>query len=123
MTVATSSSPADGAMQEKQHDLSEKRAAITTACREGDVEALVKLADSAGGLLDDDFRATACKLLVQLKRLKTETCFQGLCYLAVPTGMPRNWLVKNGKISRSIQMRSRFKKMSIEHLYITHPVS
>lgn len=123
MTLAASGSPADGALQEKQDDLSDKRVAISTACREGDIEALIKLADSTGGLLDDEFRATACKLLVQLRRLKTETCIQGLCYLAVPTGMLRNWLVENGTISCSTQTRSRFKKMSIEHSSTTHPVS
>lgn len=61
MTAAASGGPADGAMEEKQFDLSDKRGAIGTACQAGDIEALVNLASSAGGLLDDDFRATACE--------------------------------------------------------------
>ncbi|KAK5943980.1 GTPase-activating protein gyp8 [Knufia obscura] len=51
-------------MEEKQFDLSDKRGAIGTACQAGDIEALVNLASSAGGLLDDDFRATAWPLLL-----------------------------------------------------------
>jgi len=82
MTLAIPGSPANRAMQEKQHRLSDndKREAISAACRDGDIEALVELSESAGGLLDDEFRATACKCIVQLRRSKTETCFQGLCY-------------------------------------------
>lgn len=61
MTLAASSPSADGAMQEKRYDLNDKRHAINTACKVGDVEALDKLADSAGGLSDDECRAAACK--------------------------------------------------------------
>lgn len=61
MTFAIFGSPADGAIREKQDDQSDKREAIRAACQEGAIGALIGLADSAGGLLDDEFRATACK--------------------------------------------------------------
>ena len=52
---------ADQAGLEKQIDAASKRDLISTACREGNLDALVGLANSNGGLLDDAFRATACK--------------------------------------------------------------
>lgn len=67
MPPAALAPSAGRALREKHCDPSDKREAISTACRDGDVESLVNLADSAGGLLDDEFRATACKLTVHLK--------------------------------------------------------
>lgn len=39
----------------------EKRKAILSACQGQDFESLVELADSKGGLLEDELRATSCK--------------------------------------------------------------
>ena len=67
MTLALLGNQTDGTMQEKLPDQDDKREVIRAACRDGDIEALVRLADSAGGLLDDEFRATACEYSFQLR--------------------------------------------------------
>lgn len=51
----------DGAMQEENLDLNTKRDAIATACQHADLGKLIALANSEGGLLHDDLRATACE--------------------------------------------------------------
>jgi hypothetical protein len=39
----------------------DKAKRILTACRDNDLNALIELATSAGGLVDDEIRQTACK--------------------------------------------------------------
>jgi len=43
-----------------QYDHAEKRQKIVQACYNRDVDALVQLADSSGGLLEDEIRRSAC---------------------------------------------------------------
>lgn len=50
----------DNALHEEESDLSSKHELIANACRAGDIDELVSLANSTGGLLDDRLRATAC---------------------------------------------------------------
>lgn len=45
---------------EKSSESDEKREAIQQACQQRDVGALVQLATSSGGLLDDELRRSAC---------------------------------------------------------------
>jgi hypothetical protein len=59
---------ADAASSEQQtmsdsSDRRQKRVQIQQACEQQDVQLLVQLADSSGGLLDDHFRQLACKTL------------------------------------------------------------
>jgi len=46
-----------------------KREGIRRACQEHDVKALVEYATSKDGLVDDDLRQLACRLLSTLPRL------------------------------------------------------
>lgn len=48
-------------LSEKAPYSQEKRKAIIQACETGDYESLVELADSTGGLLEDELRATSCE--------------------------------------------------------------
>lgn len=61
MTDATFGVQENGIMSEKVDDLANKREEVARACREGDLGALVGCADTEGGLVDDELRATACK--------------------------------------------------------------
>lgn len=53
--------PSDQPMEHEDQLLS-KRETITQACREHNITKLIELADSPGGLLDDELRRLACEL-------------------------------------------------------------
>ncbi|KAK5073131.1 GTPase-activating protein gyp8 [Lithohypha guttulata] len=62
--TGTSCKEGDVALQTRQFDSASKHDKISSACREGNVDALVSFAGSEGGLLDDHLRATAWPLLL-----------------------------------------------------------
>jgi hypothetical protein len=71
---------ADGATLEQQttSDSSEKapkEVQIQQACEQQDLQLLIQLADSSGGLLEDRFRQLACKTLSDNPRLWCQSRF------------------------------------------------
>lgn len=59
--------PDVGRSQAKLGASSGKYDLVAIACQEKNLESLIRLANSEGGLLDDTFRATACEGYVELK--------------------------------------------------------
>jgi hypothetical protein len=69
--LAGASSPA----QPPRSDSSQRRqkeVQIQQACEQQDLQLLIRLADSSGGLLDDHFRQLACKTLSSNPRLQVQ---------------------------------------------------
>lgn len=60
MAAATACAGEADATPAKTPHPTNKKEALEVACRERDVATLVDLANSGGGLLSDDIRATAC---------------------------------------------------------------
>lgn len=69
-------------MSEKASYSINKEEALKEACRECDIKSLINLANSDGGLLSDDIRATACWCSFSVERMETEAYHQGLYYSA-----------------------------------------
>jgi hypothetical protein len=53
--------PAEGQAQAPERDVGLKKETIARACQSNDVEDIIRLATSEGGLLNDDLRCQACK--------------------------------------------------------------
>lgn len=101
-----------------------KRDAIYQACEDGDINKLMRLTESSGGLLDDTLRQTACKpCMLSTFSLSTNADDKGQCCLAVNNNLLRLILLaRRGKLSLGIVMKTRFTLTSIEHLCIIQMV-
>lgn len=53
--------PTEGQAQARERDVGLKKEIIARACQSNDVEDIIRLATSEGGLLNDDLRRQACK--------------------------------------------------------------
>lgn len=75
LSVSASTNILDSTQEKLDADINTKKAdEIKDACERHDVQKLIDLASSEGGLLTDELRRTACKFLLPLaKQLTTKS--------------------------------------------------
>ena len=98
--------------QDRDHEktkLSHKVDRILAACEDPpNLDLLIGLATSTGGLINDEVRKVACKSLVELRRpyFPTLTATEGPCCLATGATSPSSpALLARGGICRVIKMK------------------
>jgi hypothetical protein len=87
-----------------------KEDAIRQACLDRDIDKLIHLTETSGGLLDDSLRQTACKHCISLDTSSsTNADEQGQYCLAVNNHFLQAVPVtRHGKLSQDIVMKIRF---------------